>query len=1115
MADYDFKKIEEHWQNEWRKNKIYKVTEDVSKPKCYVLDMFPYPSGAGLHVGHPLGYIASDIYARYKRLKGFNVLHPMGYDAFGLPAEQYAIQTGQHPAITTEQNLKRYREQLDKIGFCYDWDREVRTSDPNYYKWTQWIFIKLFHSWYNPKTDKAESIETLIEKFQISDFRFQIDGDEKKFDELTEKEQSEVLMEYRLAYLAESYVNWCPQLGTVLANDEVKDGVSERGGYPVERKLMMQWSLRITSYADRLLEGLDRIDWTESLKETQRNWIGKSEGCSISFSIFNSPFSIEVFTTRPDTIFGVSFVTLAPEHELVLQITTPDRKKAVDEYVTISKNRSERERMADVKKISGEFTGAYVLHPFTGKQIPIWVGDYVLAGYGTGAVMAVPAHDSRDYAFAKHFNLEIIRVVQPDDNNSFPLGEGWDGAFDEKIGGKNINSDFLNGLETKAAIKKAIEEIELKGLGKGKTNYRLRDAIFGRQRYWGEPIPIYYDNGIAKTVDEKDLPILLPEVDKYLPTETGEPPLARATNWKYRKPLSSSPQGERTSPSYQTAAPSMWDSLKTNAKENRKNPTEAENVLWQQLKGENLGAKFRRQHAIGFYIADFVCLEKMLVIEVDGKYHEHQIVDDQLRANDIINEGFEIIRFTNDEVLFDIDEVIKKIKAQLESSSRKTTQVLPHGEDLGGAYNFELSTMPGWAGSSWYFLRYMDPENEHEFAAKNKVDYWQQIDLYLGGSEHATGHLLYFRFWTKFLYDLGLIPFDEPAKKLINQGMIQGVSSFKYQLKFLDVFGKPKTNPVTLFLSKGWADKVLKGFMPYDLNEVIIQQLGKSISEKIGIEKELGMLVLTSHVDINYVKTNELDIDMFKKSSDEYLNAEFILEDGKYICGSEVEKMSKSKYNVVTPDLIIEEYGADTLRLYEMFLGPLEQSKPWSTQGIEGVPRFLRKLWKLFFVEGNLIITDDEPNKKELKSIHKLIKKVGEDVEGFSFNTSVSSFMICVNEFTDLKCNKKKILSDYLICLSPYAPHIAEELWNALGNNSSIVTAKFPEFKPEFLIEDSFSYPISINGKHRTNIEMGMEMQQSEVEQLVMSDEIVLKWLEGKQPKKIVFVKGRIVNVVV
>ena len=624
MKDYNFSEIEKKWQDYWRENNIYKVTEDKNKPKYFVLDMFPYPSGAGLHVGHPLGYIASDIYARFKRLKGFNVLHPMGYDAFGLPAEQYAIQTGQHPAITTEQNIKRYREQLDKIGFSYDWDREVRTSDPNYYKWTQWIFIKLFHSWYNPKTDKAEPIETLIEKFKVEKTTFKIDNSEKSFDELTEKEQSDVLMEYRLAFLAESSVNWCPQLGTVLANDEVKDGVSERGGYPVERKLMLQWSLRISKYADRLLNDLDQLDWTESLKETQRNWIGKSEGSSIKFAISNSQFAIEVFTTRPDTIFGVSFVTLAPEHELAEKLTTPDRKNAVEEYVTLSKNRSERERMSDVKKISGEFTGSYAVHPFTGKQIPIWVGDYVLAGYGTGAVMAVPAHDSRDFAFAKHFGLERPVVIQPNTEWNFD-----EQSFDEKIGGKAINSDFLNGLETKDAIKKAIEEIEKKQIGKGKTNYRLRDAVFGRQRYWGEPIPVYYNDGIPYTVDEKDLPIILPEIDKYLPTESGEPPLARAKNWKYDK-----------------------------------------------------------------------------------------------------------------------------------------------------TFDFETTTMPGWAGSSWYFLRYMDNKNSDEFVSKEAVDYWKQIDLYLGGSEHATGHLLYFRFWTKFLFDLGLIPMNEPAKKLINQGMITGLTSY-------------------------------------------------------------------------------------------------------------------------------------------------------------------------------------------------------------------------------------------------------------------------------------------------------------------------------------------------
>jgi leucyl-tRNA synthetase len=1143
MKDYDFKKIEKFWQDEWRKKNIYKVTEDTSKPKYYVLDMFPYPSGAGLHVGHPLGYIASDIFARFKRLKGFNVLHPMGYDAFGLPAEQYAIQTGQHPEKTTRENIARYREQLDKIGFSYDWDREVRTSDPNYYKWTQWIFTKLFHSWYNPETDKAEPIETLIKKFKVKSKKF--GESEKHFDELSEKEQSDVLMEYRLAYLAESNVNWCPQLGTVLANDEVKDGVSERGGYPVEKKLMLQWSLRISKYADRLLEGLDRIDWTDSLKEAQRNWIGKSEGSSIQFHLSlnpspeesetdsidkkeydsyittdpqlwkllrdkalemrknptpaedalwqalrrnttnyhfrrqhiidryiadflclskqtiievdgdihdyqieedenrtahliqlgfkvirfrneevladpykiakqikeildaesNSPLHgrgvggevIEVFTTRPDTIFGVSFLTLAPEHELVSTLTTPDRKKVVDEYVTLSKNRSERERMADVKKISGEFTGSYAVHPFTGKQIPIWVGDYVLAGYGTGAVMAVPAHDSRDYAFAKHFGLERPVVIQPPVDCDFA-----DQSYDEK-NGKAINSDFLNGLETKDAIKKAIEEIEKRNLGKGKTNYRLRDAIFGRQRYWGEPIPIYYENGIPKTVDEKDLPIILPEIDKYLPTENGEPPLARAKDWKY--------------------------------------------------------APHPQPFSFG-----------------EGSKNE----------------------------------------------------VLSSGEDLGEVFDFETTTMPGWAGSSWYFLRYMDNKNTNEFVSKDAVDYWKQIDLYLGGSEHATGHLLYFRFWTKFLYDLGLIPFDEPAKKLINQGMIQGVSE-KFEMiivNFKDYLDKHRAlkvgpNSYSEYSIDNWEEfsknGIVKFATPNNLfpDEFIIAKDFVNADVAYYDYKEMCLDVhgfLKSNYGANFIEY------VFLTDGGYWKKGEFI-EKSKgskdFITKHEVEKMSKSKYNVVTPDAIVEDYGADTLRLYEMFLGPLEQSKPWNTQGIEGVHRFLKKLWKLFFVEGNFIVTDEEPNKKELKSIHKLIKKVGEDIENFSFNTSVPAFMICANELTDLKCNKKKILTDYLVCLSPYAPHIAEELWAALGKETSIINANFPLFNPEFLIEDSFSYPISINGKHRTNIEMGVDMPQSEVEQLVLNDEIVLKWLEGKQPKKIIFVKGKIVNVVV
>lgn len=985
MKEYDFKQIEANWQKYWKENQVYKVNEDPAKPKCYVLDMFPYPSGAGLHVGHPLGYIASDIYARYKRLTGHNVLHPMGYDSFGLPAEQYAIQTGQHPAITTETNINRYREQLDKIGFSYDWSREVRTSDPAYYKWTQWIFIQLFHSFYNCKTNKAEPIKNLVAVFEKEGFHDDInktftgniEHDVKPFsaqewNAFSEKEKEDILMSFRLAYLAESYVNWCPALGTVLANDEVKDGVSERGGHPVERKLMMQWSLRITVYADRLLNDLDGIDWTESLKEAQRNWIGKSSGSSLKFEIENSKFEIEVFTTRPDTIFGVSFLTLAPEHELVDVITTPERKKAVDEYVVMAKNRSERERMADVKKITGEFTGAYAIHPFTGKQIPVWVGDYVLAGYGTGAVMAVPAHDSRDHAFAKHFGLDIIQVIET------PAGFDIQAESYDAKEGKCINSDFLNGLDVKQSIKRAIEEIEKKQIGKGKTNYRLRDAIFGRQRYWGEPIPVYYKDGIARTLEENELPLLLPEVDKYLPTETGEPPLGRATNWKK-----------------------------------------------------------------------------------DGKYE------------------------------------------------------------------YELSTMPGWAGSSWYFLRYMDPHNDKEFVGKEAVDYWKNVDLYLGGSEHATGHLLYVRFWTKFLFDLGLIPLNEPAKKLINQGMITGRSNFVYRLdgKLTTIktteeyYNEPKSSserkaPPPLFVSQSYYDEFNKtGQIPEIVENKLTQIFNDhNLSEDFKIiEKKINPY----HVDVNIVKNDELDIVAFADSREDFKTAVFLLEGDKYICGSEVEKMSKSKLNVVTPDNIVEDYGADTLRLYEMFLGPLEQSKPWNTQGIEGVHRFLKKLWKLFYdAEGNALWKDETPDKKEWKAVHKLIKKVADDIENFSFNTSVSSFMICVNELTDLKCNKKAVMQDLLLCLSPYAPHITEELWKALGNRGSINTATYPVFNPEYLVEDSFSYPVSINGKHRTNIEMSLTLSQPEVEALVLADENVQKWLEGKTPKKIIFVKGKIVNMV-
>jgi len=934
--EYNFKEIEQKWQSYWASRKTFKTELKSDKPKYYVLDMFPYPSGAGLHVGHPLGYIASDIFARYKRLKGFNVLHPMGYDSFGLPAEQYAIQTGQHPEITTKTNIARYREQLDKIGFSFDWDREVRTSDPKYYKWTQWIFIQLFNSWYNPETSKAEPIATLIPQLE-------------NFETLSEKEQSDLLLQYRLAFLSDTMVNWCPALGTVLANEEVKDGVSERGGYPVERKLMKQWSLRITAYAERLLNDLEYIDWTDSIKEAQRNWIGKSEGTSLLFQIENSNEQIEVFTTRPDTIFGVSFLTLAPEHELVNMITTSAQKIYVDEYVTVSKKRSDRERMADVKKISGVFTGAYALHPFSGKKIPVWVGDYVLAGYGTGAVMAVPGHDSRDFAFAKQFELPILEVVRGGDLNL--------ASYDAKEG-TLINSDFLDGLEVSVATKKAISVIEEKGLGKGKTNYRLRDAIFGRQRYWGEPIPVYYKDGLPKVLDESELPLILPEVDKYLPTETGEPPLARAsTSWK-------------------------------------KN----------------------------------------------------------------------------------------------------------------GNFDYEYSTMPGWAGSSWYFLRYMDANNDEEFISKQAAEYWQNVDLYIGGAEHATGHLLYVRFWTKFLYDLGLIPVIEPAKKLINQGMIQGVSSFVYRSNATNSF-------VSYHLIKDQFDKTSieeleKLASSPNAKDEIISAWQNSSYHKYG-------KVTPLHVDVNLVDNNILDIEAFRNWREEYKQAEFILEDGKYICGSEVEKMSKSKWNVVSPDDMVAQYGADCLRLYEMFLGPLELSKPWNTNGITGVSNFMRKLWRLYHDGDIYNVSDEEANKAELKTLHKTIKKINYDIENFSFNTSVSNFMICVNELTELKCNKRAILEPLAILIAPYAPHIAEELWSKLGHSESITYANFPECNESYLVETSFSYPISLNGKTKFNHEFDLSITKEELEKAVMSLDQTIKILDGKAPKKVIVVHQKIVNIVV
>ena len=948
--EYNFQDIEPKWRKIWADNKTFKAEDNSAKPKYYVLDMFPYPSGAGLHVGHPLGYIASDIYARYKRLQGFNVLHPMGYDSFGLPAEQYAIQTGQHPAITTAENVTRYRDQLDKIGFSFDWDREVRTSSPEYYKWTQWIFKQLFDCYYDNKTDKAERISKLIYEFETngnanvdacSDCETIFTAEE--WNAFDEKEKDATLQAYRLTFLADSWVNWCPALGTVLANDEIVNGVSERGGHPVEQKLMRQWSMRIKAYAERLLTGLEGLDWTDSVKDIQRNWIGKSVGSSVTFPLWrgtegednldvedNSNQVIEVFTTRPDTIFGVSFMVLAPEHPLVDQITTPEFADKIAEYKKNASLKSARDREADVKNITGQNTGAFAIHPFSGEKIQIWIGDYVLVSYGTGAVMAVPCGDQRDYDFAKHFGIEI--------KNIFDNIDVSEAAYSEKSG-KIANSDFLNGLDVKSAMKKAIEAIEAKGIGTGKTNYRLRDAVFSRQRYWGEPFPVYYQDGLPKMIHTRDLPIELPEVEKYLPTEDGKPPLGNAHQW-------------------------AWDTV------------------------------------------------------------DNQIVD--------------TVNIDNETV-----------------------------------FPIELNTMPGWAGSSWYFLRYMDPNNESEFVSKNAADYWKNVDLYIGGSEHATGHLLYARFWTKFLYDQGFVSFDEPFQKMINQGMILGRSSFVYR----------------------------------------INNTNKYVTESKKSEFETAAI----HIDISIVDNDKLDIEAFKNSREEYKNAEFILEEnGDYICGHEVEKMSKSKYNVQTPDELVEKFGADTLRMYEMFLGPLEQFKPWDTKGITGVHNFLRKLWRLFHDKENILsLSYEKPSKESLKTLHRTIKKLEDDLNRFSFNTGVSNFMICVNELTEQKCNNVSILQELVILLSPYAPHISEELWEKLGNEKGTISfAKFPTFDESVLVEANFEYPVSFNGKMRFKVSLPLALSVQEVEKEVMSSAEALKYLEGKDPKKVIVVPGRIVNVV-
>lgn len=931
--EYNFREIEQKWQQFWKENKIYKTEINAAKPKYYVLDMFPYPSGAGLHVGHPLGYIASDIYSRYKRLKGFNVLHPMGYDAYGLPAEQYAIQTGQHPAVTTKKNIDRYREQLDKIGFCYDWDREIRTCEPDYYKWTQWAFVEMFNHYFDNKLQKAMPVAGLVKAFETNGTEG-VDANcteelcftAEEWNAKTEQDQQEILLNYRIAYLADLKVNWCPALGTVLANDEVSEGVSVRGGHPVEQRVMRQWSLRVSAYAQRLLDGLEKVDWTDSLKETQKNWIGRSEGAELVFNVKGQDVSFEVFTTRADTIYGVTFMVLAPESELVAKLTTDDQKSAVDEYISATKKRTERERIAD-RRVTGVFSGSYAINPLSGTEIPVWISDYVLAGYGTGAIMAVPAHDSRDYAFARHFNLPIIPLIEGCDVS--------DESFDAKEG-IMCNSGFLNGLTVKEAIAAAKKYIEEKNLGRVKVNYRLRDAIFSRQRYWGEPFPVYYKQGMPYMLPMDKLPLLLPEIDKYLPTETGEPPLGRAANWGW-------------------------------------------------------------------------------------------------------NEAMQIVTASSE-------------------------------IDNAAVFPLELSTMPGFAGSSAYYLRYMDPKNDNALVSTDANEYWENVDLYIGGTEHATGHLIYSRFWNKFLFDLGKVCKDEPFKRLINQGMIQGRSNFVYRVKDSNTF-------VSLNLKD-----------QYETTQI--------------------------HVDVNIVSNDVLDIEKFKAWRPEFSDAEFILEDGKYHCGWAVEKMSKSMFNVVNPDDIVERYGADTLRLYEMFLGPLEQSKPWDTNGIDGVHRFLKKLWGLFYKDNQLVVIDDAPTADELKTLHKTIKKVTWDIENFSYNTSVSAFMICVNELSALKCSKRAILEPLVVLLAPFAPHIAEELYHVLGNTSTVNDAVFPVCNEEYLVESTVKYPVSFNGKVRFMLDLPAAMSKEDVEKEVFANDQTARYLAGASPKKVIVVPGKIVNIV-
>jgi leucyl-tRNA synthetase len=1134
--EYNFNQIEKKWQTEWKKNNVYKVENDSPKPKFYVLDMFPYPSGAGLHVGHPLGYIASDIYARYKRLKGFNVLHPMGFDSFGLPAEQYALETGQHPAETTKKNIATFKSQLDKIGFCYDWDREVMTSDPKYYKWTQKIFLELFNSYFDKKEQKAKPITELVKSFEAtgtSNLQLPTSNtftaeEWKSFDY---KRQQDILMDCRLAFSKYGEVNWCEALGTVLANDEVVNGVSERGGHPVVKKKMRQWYLRITAYADRLLEGLETVDFSESMKEMQRNWIGRSEGAEIEFRIQNSEFRMVVYTTRPDTIFGVDFMVVAPEHELVNKIKSPEQSAAVDEYIAYVKSRSDVDRMAE-KKITGCFTGAYAINPFDGKEIPIYISEYVLAGYGTGAIMAVPCGDERDFKFAKHFGIPITNII----------GDYFNGEEANPTKEATLqNSGFLNGLLMKDAIGVAVSKIEEMGIGVRKVNYKMRDAGFSRQRYWGEPFPIVWQGETAIALDEKDLPLELPHVDKYGPGPDGQGPLANITDWVNQVDLTPNPSPKEreidsTSYGYINSSSEEWKKTIAFAKQNRKDSTVEEDMIWQEVRNRKIAdCKFRRQHPIAGYIPDFVCLEKRLIIEIDGGYHDEseQKKYDEARQAWLKENGFDMLRFTNNEVNTSLNSILKEIEQALVNKQTVAEEVGTNSpllwRGVGGEVKRETSTMPGYAGSSWYFLRYMDPKNSETFCDKKASDYWNQVDVYVGGTEHAVGHLLYSRMWTKVLYDLGYISFDEPFKKLVNQGMIQGSSRFVYRVKIQSKSGTSAFKFPIFVSSKYYQEYLKNGFLS---NETLDDWLNYRFDlgwKKISEDPNAGILSIDPiHVDVSIVDGFELNIEAFKKwKNEEFENAIFVREeDGKYICGAEVEKMSKSKYNTVNPDELCVKYGADTFRMYEMFLGPVEQSKPWDTKGIEGVHRFLRKLWRLFFddIKGAIWTTaapspteraGGEVTNAELKVLHKTIKKIDGDTANFSYNTAVSAFMVCVNELGELKCHKKEILEKLLIILAPYAPHIAEELWHELGHTTTILDATYPAVEEKYLIESSKEYPVSINGKMRTTIDMALDISQDEVEKIVLANEVVQKWLEGKTPKKIIYVKNKMVNVVV